>query len=64
MVLLCNDPPRCDELLAGLAARGAITGSGLAGRLERMRAGARTADLTTDPRYQAARASVAGVGLD
>ncbi|HEX9391194.1 MAG TPA: beta-N-acetylhexosaminidase [Usitatibacteraceae bacterium] len=64
MVLLCNDPPRCDELLSGLAARGAIAGSGLAGRLQRMRAGGRTSDLATDPRYQAARASVAGVGLD
>ena len=64
MVLLCNDPPRCDELLAGLVARGVMAGRELAARLERMRARLQTADLAPDVRYQAARANVAGIGLD
>ena len=64
MVLLCNDPVRCDELLAGLSARGVIGGTQLATRIERMRARAPMADLAADSRYQAARTHVAGIGLD
>lgn len=64
MVLLCNDPIRCDELLAGLIARGVRAGRELAGRLQCMRAHPRSADLALDARYQTARANVVGIGLD
>ena len=64
MVLLCNDPLHCDELLAGLVARGVRTGSELAGRAECMRAQLQTTDLVLNTRYQAARANVAGIGID
>ncbi len=64
MVLLCNDPSGCDALLAGLSASELRPGEDLAKRLQRMRAAPRTASLDTDPRYAAARAIVAGIGLD
>ena len=64
MVLLCNDPVRCDELLAGLLAHGVSPGSQLAVRIERMRARTPIVDLAADSRYQAARTHVAGIGLD
>jgi beta-N-acetylhexosaminidase len=63
MVLLCNDAPHCDELMAGLAARNYQAPSTLTALLSRMRARPRPTALALDPRYLAAKALVADAGL-
>ncbi len=64
MVLLCNDPAGCDQLLAGLSASDFRPSKELAARLQRMRAEAGAGNLDTNTRYLAARSIVTSVGLD
>ncbi len=66
MVLLCNDPVRCDELLNGMWERGHRARAETSQHLERMRAkpGRMSRALTDDARYLTARSALAGMGLD
>jgi beta-N-acetylhexosaminidase len=63
MVLLCNDLPRCDELLAGLAAQPYAVAPALTQHLARMRAQPRTGPLAGDAAYFAAKSLVEKSGL-
>lgn len=61
MVLLCNDPVRCDELLNGLWDRGHRATSETALRVARMRARPSRIALTDDARYLAACRTLAEI---
>jgi beta-N-acetylhexosaminidase len=63
MVLLCNDLPRCDELLAGLAAQSYQPVPTLTQQLSRMRARPRTGAPADDPAYRAAKLLLEKSGL-
>jgi beta-N-acetylhexosaminidase len=66
MVLLCNDLPRCDELLEGLRAQQYQVQPSLTQHLARMRAkprAPRTSALASDARYGAAKALLEKSGL-
>ena len=64
MVLLCNDPAKADELLAGLTAAGIEAGNDLSSRLCCMLAHPPAAGQGVDARYQSARNAIAALGLD
>jgi beta-N-acetylhexosaminidase len=63
MALICNDPARADEMLAGLTADGVAPSAALSQRLQRIvaRSRAETADTL---HYEAARNAIAALGLD
>ncbi|MEO8103921.1 MAG: beta-N-acetylhexosaminidase [Betaproteobacteria bacterium] len=63
MALICNDPAKADEMLAGLTADGVVPTMDLSRRLERIRAlgQASSADAS---QYEAARNAIAALGLD
>ncbi len=68
MVLLCNDPMRCDELLSGMWVSGHRARPETSQHLARMRARSNQTGLriplADDARYIAARAALAGIGID
>lgn len=63
MVLLCNDLPRCDELLSGLAAQANAPAPAVTQHLSRMRAKPRTVALADDAAYRAAKSLLEKSGL-
>jgi len=63
MALVCNDPARADEMLAGLAADGVAPTADLSRRLQRIRAQS-TAGVVDAAKYEAARNAIAALGLD
>lgn len=63
MALICNDPVKADEMLAGLAAAGVTPTAELARRLQRIGAMARAARADAS-KYEAARNAIAALGLD
>ena len=63
MVLICNDPAKTDELLAGLTADGLTATVEQSHRLQRMHAKSMAGMLDTS-HYEAARNAIAALGLD
>ena len=63
MVLICNDPAKADELLAGLTADGLTATVEQSHRLHRMHAKSMAGMLDTS-HYEAARNAIAALGLD
>ncbi len=63
MALICNDPAKADEMLAGLVAAGLIPTVELSRRLERIR-GQQLASPLDATHYEAARNAIATLGLD
>ena len=63
MVLICNDPAKADEMLAGLSADGVALTADQSHRLQRMHAKSMAGMLDTS-HYEAARNAIAALGLD
>ena len=63
MALICNDPGKADEMLAGLTAAGVTPTAELSRRLQRIRSLAMAEKLEA-AQYEAARNAIAALGLD